>query len=79
MWLKNEYRETDETDGSSQPKRMRFSEVSSELHDQFPGKTYSAYEVSRLIQEAFPSTQSKACGKQRLKHILGLERIPCRS
>ena len=73
-WLKRVFQET-EID-QPLPKRMKFSEVSSELHEHFPEKAYSAYEVSRLIREAFPHTESKPCGKSRQKHLLRLERIP---
>ena len=75
-WLKSVFRETEYSIDCPQPKQMKFSEVSVELHTRFPEQTYSAYEVSRLIREAFPHTESKACGKSRQKHILGLERIP---
>ena len=75
-WLKSVFQETEIDQPLPKRKRMKFSEVSSELHEHFPEKTYSAYEVSRLIREAFPHTESKPCGKSRQKHLLGLERIP---
>lgn len=73
-WLKSVFQET-EID-QPQPKRVKFSELSSELHAHFPEKTYSAYELSRLVHQVFPHTESKACGKSRQKHLMGLERIP---
>lgn len=75
-WLKSEFQETEYSIDCPQPKRIKFSDVSTELQTHFPGKTYSTYEVSRLVHEAFPNTESKACGKSRQKHLLGLERIP---
>ena len=69
-WLKSEY-----TSDCPPSKRTKFSEVSAELHSHFPKKKYSSLEVSRLIRDTFPGTESKACGKSRQKHILGLERI----
>ena len=74
-WLKSVFRESDDTDEGSQPKRMRFSDLSTELHEQFPGETFSAYKVSQFMHQEFPHTESKSCGKNRLKHIIGLERI----
>ena len=75
-WLKNVFRETDYSSGHCPPaKRMKFSDVSTELCTQFPDRKYSAYEISRIVHEAFPHTESKPCGKSRLKHILGLERV----
>ena len=74
-WLKSTFQETEYTDAPQQ-KRMKFSEVSAELHKQFPQRSYSTHEVSRLIREVFPHTESKRCGKSRQTQILGLERIP---
>ena len=74
-WLKSVFQETEYNSDSPQPKRMKFSDMSAELHLNFPERKYSAYEVSQLIREAFPNTESKACGKSRQKQILGLERI----
>ena len=74
-WLKSVFRESGDTDEGSQPKRMRFSDLSTELHEQFPGGKFSTNEVSQFIHQAFPHTKSKPCGKNRLKHIIGLERI----
>ena len=75
-WLKRAFRETDYCSSSPQPKRIKFSEVSAELHEQFPGRKFSNYQVSQLIRDTFPHTESKACGRSRQKHITGLERIP---
>ena len=78
-WLKSVFQETEYTGDCPPSKRMKFSEVSAELHSHFPKMKYSAFEVSRLIRDAFPGTESKACGKSRQKHILGLERVPTTS
>ena len=68
-WLKSVFEET------SQPKRIKFSDLSAELHMHFPERKYSVYEVSQLVHEAFPHTESKRCGKSRQTQILGLKRI----
>ena len=75
-WLKSIFQESD---SGPQPKRMKFSEVSDEIQQQFTGKSFTPYEISRIIQETFPNTESKACGKARHKHLLGLERRSCPS
>lgn len=72
-WLKSVFQETEYD--SPHPKRMKFSEVSTELHSHFPERKYSTYEVSQLVREAFPHSESKRCGKSRHTQILGLERI----
>lgn len=77
-WLKSVFQETEPgsaSDDCPPSKRIKFSEVSAELHTHFPEKKYSPYEVSRLVTDAFPHTESKACGKSRQKQLLGLERI----
>ena len=75
-WLKRVFRETEYCSDSPQPKRIKFSDIATELHAQFPGHVFSPYEVSQLVHEVFPRAESKACGKSRQKHIRGLERIP---
>ena len=75
-WLKSVFRETAYSSGDCPPsKRMKFSDMSTELCTQFPDRKYSAFEVSHIVRDAFPHTESKPCGKSRLKHILGLERV----
>ena len=73
-WLKSVFEEIEYTSDCQPSKRTKFSEVSAELHSHFPDKKYSTYAVSRLIHDTFPGTESKACGKSRQKHILGLQR-----
>ena len=73
------FQETEFELDSPHPKRTKFSEVSAELHMKFPEQKYSPLEVSKLVQQAFPNTVSKPCGKSRQKHIVGLERIPTAS
>ena len=74
-WLKSVFHETEYYHSDSpKPKRMKFMEVSNELQMHFPENKYTPYDISRLIHEAFPNTLSKACGKARQKHLLGLER-----
>lgn len=78
-WLKSVFREAHYHSDSPQPKRMKFSDVSDEIQHHFPEKKFTPFEISQLIQETFPNTSSKACGKARKKHILGLERRSCAS
>ena len=78
-WLKSVFHETEYISDSPHPKRMKFSDISAELHSHFPQRKYTTNEVSRLVRETFPSTESKPCGKSRQKQILGLERIPTMS
>lgn len=73
-WLKSIFQETQYDGDSPHPKRMKFSEVSGELQQHFPYKEFTPYETSRYIQEAFPNTESRRCGKARQTHLLGLER-----
>jgi hypothetical protein len=49
--------------------------VFDELKDNFTDTKFTAHNVSKYVHEAFPNTVSKPCGKARLKHIIGLERI----
>ena len=70
-WLKTIFRETGD---SPQPKRMKFSEMSDEIHHHFPQEKFSPYAISRIVHETFPNIESKFCGKARQKHLLGLER-----
>lgn len=72
-WLKSVFKEVERE--SPPTKRVKFSEVASELQDWFPDKKYSPFSVSKLIREAFPHSESKACGRSRQRHILGIERI----
>lgn len=78
-WLKSIFQETDYHSDSPQPKRMKFSEVSDEIQQQYPGEKFTPYEISKIVCEAFPNTESKACGRTRQKHFLGLERRSCAS
>lgn len=78
-WLRSMFQESEYDAESPQPKRVKFSELSDELQGQFPDQKYSPYTVSKIIHEAFPSTQTKTCGKIRSRHILGLERKPAES
>ena len=68
-WLKSVFEET------PHPKRVKFSDISAELHQHFPERKYSVYEVSKLVRKAFPHTESKRCGKSRQTEILQLARI----
>ena len=68
-WLKSVFQETGRD--YPDPNRVKFSDLSQELHSQFPNNTFRNNEVSRIIREAFPHTESKVCGKSRRKHILG--------
>lgn len=61
-WLKDVFRETEYHIDSPDPKRMKFSDVSSELQEKFPAKKFNSYDVSQRA------------GKSRQKHFLGLER-----
>ncbi len=73
-WLKSIFHQTEYHSDSPNPKRMKFSDVSYELQSKFTDKKFTSYEISQYVHEAFPTTVSKACGKSRQKHLLGLER-----
>ena len=79
QWLKRKFRETSYHNDDPQPKRIKFSELSDEVQQHFPAKKFTPYDISKIVQEAFPHTDSKKCGKSRLRHILGLERRGCES
>lgn len=72
-WLKSVFCRTDDANSPS-PKRIKFSDMSSGLQLQFPDKKFTSYDISQYIHEAFPNTPSRACGKSRQKHLLGLQR-----
>ena len=73
-WLCSVFQETPYDGDSPQPKRMKFSDVPSELQQHFPGKEYSVYETSRYIHQAFPTCETKRSGKERHTYLTGLER-----
>lgn len=75
-WLKSVFQETEYESDSPQPKRVKFADLSAELQAQFPDKKYTPLTVSKLIEEAFPHSERKACGKSRQKHVLGIQRKP---
>lgn len=55
---------------------MKFADLTSELQVEFPDKKFNSHNVSQYVHEAFPNIISKACGKSRQKHFLGLEKKP---
>ena len=76
IWLKSVFCEAEhQSEAGPRAKRMKFSDVFDELQANFTNKKFTAYDVSKYMHEAFPNTVSKPCGKARLKHFIGLERI----
>ena len=76
IWLKSVFCEAEHhSEAGPSAKRMKFSDVFDELQANFTNKKFTAYDVSKYMHEAFPNTVSKPCGKARLKHFIGLERI----
>ena len=71
QWLKNTFQE--ESPDIPDPKRVKFSDVQTALHKEFPSREFSPYAVSTLIRDNFPSTKSKPLGKSRQKHIVGFD------
>ena len=78
-WLKSVFQETDHQSDDPPSKRIKFSEVSDEIKQQFPEKNFTQHGLSRLIQHTFPRAVSKRCGKARQVHLCGLERKSCES
>ena len=72
-WLKKRYCPTP-TDGDvTSIKRVKFDDIKQDMIAQ---RSVSAFQVSKAITAAFPSTYSRASSHNRTKHIFGLEKRP---
>ena len=60
-WLREQYRSTPSE--GPEAKRMKFSDIYSDLSSQFTSTNFNPKMVSQEIKGAFPDTYSKAVGK----------------
>ena len=74
VWLKRRYHEAP-SDGPNE-KKVKFSKITDELHQQFPERKLASQDVSALVKEAFPSSDSRRATRERVKHVFGIEMCP---
>ena len=72
-WLREHYRPAPSEGPNA--KKMKFGDLHDDLATQFTSTSLSFKMVSQGIKSVFPNTFSKPVGKERVKHVFGLERI----
>jgi hypothetical protein len=67
-YLRKRYRETPSAD-----KKVKFSDIHSDLTTRFPSVSWNSRQVSETVQSAFPQSSSKQHGKYHTTYVHGIE------
>ena len=72
-WLRKVLRTTALSEDKPKPKKVKVSDIHQSLETNFAPSTYSHHAVSSIIQDAFPHSVTKRAGKERVRHVHGVD------